>query len=137
MQRFRSDGGGLDVTLRSTDDLSSLPAAVEVAAYRIVSEALANVTRHAGAARAEVALRLSRDAPEALEVVVTDDGCGIDAAAPAGVGLVSLRERAAELGGAVSVVCPPTGGTVVSARLPLGPRIPAQPTGSVGEEVPA
>ena len=137
MQRFHVDGDGLDVGLRSSGDLASLPAAVEVAAYRIVSEALTNVTRHACARRADVTLTRTSDGPEVLEVVVADDGSGIDASAPAGVGLVSLRERAAELGGSVSVVCPPTGGTVVTARLPVSPRIPAQPTGSVSEQVPA
>jgi signal transduction histidine kinase len=121
--------------LTSSGDLTSLPAAVEVAAYRIVSEALTNVARHACARRADIALRRSSSGPEVLEVVVADDGAGIDVSAPAGVGLVSLRERAAELGGSVSVVCPPAGGTVVTARLPVSPRIPVQATGSVSEGV--
>ena len=117
----RGGPGGLDVAVVAEGDLSGLPAAVEVAAYRIVSEALANVVRHAAARRATVRLV----AGEALEVEVADDGTGIDAAAPSGVGLVSLRERTAELGGAVSITCPPDGGTVVRARLPLV-RVPAQ-----------
>jgi signal transduction histidine kinase len=96
--------------------LEDLPAAVEVAAYRIASEALANVARHARATDARV--ELARDGDGALVVTVTDDGVGIDPAAPAGVGLVSLRERAAELGGRCSVSCPPGGGTVVRAVLP-------------------
>jgi signal transduction histidine kinase len=133
VQRFRLGGDGVEVTLRSTAGLADLPAAVEVAAYRIVSEALANVSKHARAGRADVSLTSS---PGALEVVVADDGVGIDPSAPAGVGLVSLRERAAELGGTVSVVCPPTGGTVVTAVLPLGPRIPEQPA-DAREQVPA
>jgi signal transduction histidine kinase len=101
----------------TADDLGDLPAAVEVAAYRIASEALANVARHARAARVEVTLR--RDGG-ALVVGVADDGRGIPADAPAGVGLVSLRERAAELGGSCTVECPPDGGTVVRAVLPAG-----------------
>jgi signal transduction histidine kinase len=96
--------------------LDDLPAAVEVGAYRIVSEALANVARHSGAQRCRV--ELGRDHHGALVVTVTDDGSGIAAGAPAGVGLVSLRERAAELGGRCTVECPPTGGTVVRAVLP-------------------
>jgi signal transduction histidine kinase len=93
-----------------------LPAAVEVAAYRIASEALANVAKHAGARTCRVDLR--RDADGALVVTVADDGVGIAPGAQAGVGLVSLRERAAELGGRCTVECPAGGGTVVRAVLP-------------------
>ncbi len=111
--RFR--GPGLPVEV-SAADLGVLPAAVEVAAYRIVSEALANVVRHAEAS--SCCVRLARTA-SGLEVSVRDDGRGIPAGAPAGVGLASLRERAAELGGTCSVTCPPEGGTLVTAVLPL------------------
>jgi signal transduction histidine kinase len=98
------------------EDLGALPAAAEVAAYRIVSEALTNVVRHASASSAVVRLSV---ASGCLEVEVADDGRGIAADAQAGVGLVSLRERAAELGGRSSVTCPDSGGTVVRAWLPL------------------
>ena len=110
-----SDSGGPAVVVRA-EDLHALPAAVEVAAYRIASEALTNVVRHARADTATV--RLAR-ADGALLVEVADDGCGIAAEAQAGVGLVSLRERAAELGGRSEVLCPAPGGTVVRAWLPL------------------
>jgi signal transduction histidine kinase len=110
-----TDTGGPVVTVEA-DDLGPLPAAVEVAAYRIVSEALTNVARHAGARRARVGLALDDGS---VLVEVTDDGTGIAAEAQAGVGLVSLRERAAELGGRSEVTCPPTGGTLVRAWLPL------------------
>ncbi|MER6575532.1 sensor histidine kinase [Nonomuraea sp. NPDC001023] len=96
--------------------LGPLPAAVEVAAYRIVSEALANVARHAGAARCDITLTAREGA---LEVSVRDDGSGIGPDVAAGVGMLSLRERAAELGGDCRVSCPPGGGTLVLARLPL------------------
>lgn len=97
-------------------DLGNLPAAVEVAAYRIVGEALINVRRHASASTASVVL----DAVDGhLLVEVADDGVGIPAAAEAGVGLVSLRERADELGGRCEVTCPAGGGTTVKAWLPL------------------
>jgi signal transduction histidine kinase len=96
--------------------LGPLPAGVEVAAYRIASEALTNVARHAKASRCEIQLRLE-DAT--LELSVTDDGVGIGAEVNAGVGMLSVRERAAELGGVCSVSCPPAGGTVVQVRLPL------------------
>ncbi len=111
--------------------VDELPAAVEVAAYRIASEALANVARHARATR--VRIDLDRTGDGALAVTVADDGVGIAPGAPAGVGLVSLRERAAALGGRCSVTCPPTGGTVVRAVLPVdGGRIPATDGGTIG-----
>jgi signal transduction histidine kinase len=97
-------------------DLGALPAAVEVAAYRIVSEAVTNAVRHASAT--SVSVRLSV-ASGCLVVEVVDDGAGIAPSAQAGVGLLSLRERAAELGGRSSVTCPDSGGTVVKAWLPL------------------
>jgi signal transduction histidine kinase len=98
------------------EDLGALPAAVEVAAFRIVSEALTNVPRHASARRAHVGVR--REGAE-LALEVFDDGTGIPADAQAGVGLVGLRERAAELGGRSEVTCPAEGGTVVRAWLPM------------------
>ena len=104
----------VDAVVTAVDD-GDLPAAVEVAAYRIASEALANVARHARASRVDV--RLERE-DGALVVTVADDGVGIPPGAPAGVGLVSLRERAAELGGSCTVECPAGGGTVVRAVLP-------------------
>jgi signal transduction histidine kinase len=64
-------------------------------------------------------VQLERDPDGALVVTVTDDGRGIAPGAPAGVGLVSLRERAAELSGRCTVECPATGGTVVRAVLPV------------------
>ena len=97
-------------------DLGALPAAVEVAAYRIVGEALTNVGRHAAAATCTIRLA---DLGGELLVEVADDGVGIAVDAAAGVGLVSLRERAAELGGRSAVTCPGSGGTVVRAWLPL------------------
>jgi signal transduction histidine kinase len=104
------------VTVTTGRDVEALPAAVEVAAYRIASEALANVARHAHAATCRV--DLSRTPDRALVLTVTDDGVGIAPGAPRGVGLSSLRERAAELGGSCSVQSPADGGTVVRAVLP-------------------
>ena len=103
-------------TALEADDLPSLPAAAEVAAYRIAAEALTNVVRHAGADHACVHLRVEDGD---LLVEVRDDGRGVPADVEAGVGLLSLRERAAELGGRTEISCPPEGGTRVRAWLPL------------------
>lgn len=108
-------GAGLDVIVQA-DDLGRLPAAVEVAAFRIVGEALTNVAKHAHATRVRVLLTRGDDD---LALEVADDGRGIPADVQTGVGLVSLRERAAELGGHTEVTCPESGGTVVRARLPI------------------
>jgi signal transduction histidine kinase len=95
--------------------LPDLPAAVEVAAYRIGTEAMTNAVRHAAAATCSLRLVGGDD----LTVVVEDDGRGIPSEHRTGVGLVSMRERAAELGGECRVEPRPGGGTRVVARLPL------------------
>ena len=110
---------GVDVAVEAPERLPPLPAAVEVAAYRIAQEALTNVVRHAQARTAVVRLALDEPAG-ALRLEVADDGRGLPASPRAGVGLASMRERAAELGGACTVESRPGGGTRVSARLPLG-----------------
>ena len=79
-----------------------LPAAVEVAAYRIASEALTNAVRHAGARRCDITLT----ADEALTVEVTDDGRGLPDDPIPGIGLSSMRERAEELGGSFTATPP-------------------------------
>ncbi len=112
-ERVRSE---VDVSVE-VHGVAGLPAAVEVAAYRIVAESLTNVVKHSCASRAEVRLRAG---DTALEVVVTDDGRGIGPDVTAGVGLLSLRERANELGGTCEVICPTAGGTTVRAVLPYG-----------------
>lgn len=117
-QAERMSATGLATTVLA-DDLGALPAAVEVAAYRIVGEALTNVTRHARASRCEVRLAVEDGA---LVITVHDDGVGIDDDTESGVGLLSMRERAAELGGRTDVTCPPDGGTLVRATLPMEDR---------------
>ena len=109
---------GLNVSVEApeSDRLPPLPAAVEVAAYRIVQEALTNVARHAEARACRVRLSIGRG----LELKITDDGIGLPEDRRAGVGLFSMRERAAELGGTCAVEpAGPAGGTLVLARLPL------------------
>ena len=109
-------GDPVHVTVETHEVPAELPAAVEVAAYRIAGEAVANALRHAQATR--VTVRLAADGG-GLGVTVLDDGRGFGADATAGVGLRSMHDRAAEVGGSVDVRSTPGGGTTVSARLPL------------------
>jgi two-component system, NarL family, sensor kinase len=104
---------GLAVSV-DADPIERLPAAVEVAAYRIATEALTNVSRHANATSATIRLSLNGS----LEVEVADDGRGMPDGWSPGVGVSSIRERAAELGGTCVVGPAPGGGTLVLARLP-------------------
>lgn len=107
---------GLRVAVETPGAIPPLPAAVEVAAYRIALEALANVSRHAGASHCTVRIAVNGE----LELEVEDDGAGIRGGQGKGVGLLSMRERAEELGGALSVGAGSGGrGTLVSARLPV------------------
>ncbi|WP_432877789.1 histidine kinase [Kribbella sp. CA-245084] len=109
---FRADGATIHVAV-SANGLPTLPAALEVAAYRIATEALTNVVRHSRATSAVLALRCGSD----LEIEVTDDGPPNGAWRP-GVGLQAMRERAAELGGTFNAGPTPTGG-LVRASFPL------------------
>jgi signal transduction histidine kinase len=93
-------GTGLVASVDACDDLPALPAAVEVAAYRIVVEAVTNTVRHAHARHCRVSMAST---PAGLAVEVTDDGTGLVAAAHHGHGLAIMRERAEELGGTVTV----------------------------------
>lgn len=103
------------MTVQMPARLPPLPAAVELAAYRIAQEALTNVTRHARARRCRVRLTITDD----LTLEVTDNGIGLGAAAALGVGLRSIRERAAELGGMSSIGPGRANGTRVFVQLPL------------------
>jgi len=106
---------GLTITLTTPERLPPLPAAVEVALYRIAQEALTNVVRHAHAASCVLCMTVEHDA--CLEV--RDDGQGLPADYRAGVGMTSMRERAAELGGTCRIEPGAAGGTRVVVRLPL------------------
>jgi len=112
------------IDFHAPEKLPLLPAAVEVAAYWIVSEATANVVRHAGASRCAVRLAMTGDGQLSIEVV--DDGIGIDerwisgtAGGKRGIGIGSLRERASELGGSCTIERLADGGTSVKAILPV------------------
>lgn len=115
----RSDGGddGVTIVLEVPTVLPKLPASVDVAAYRIICEALTNVTRHASARSCAVRLWIDDD----LHIEVVDDGVGIATRelTDGGVGVSSMRERAGELGGECLVEADREGGTRVFATLPL------------------
>jgi signal transduction histidine kinase len=110
-----SESPPLQVTIMAPDCLPPLPAAVEVAAYRIIQEGLTNVTRHAHAANCTIHLELTG----ALTIEIVDDGIGLPTEHRIGIGLSSMRERAAELGGNCVIERGPNVGTRVYARLPL------------------
>jgi signal transduction histidine kinase len=114
---------GVQVTIEAPPQLPPLPAAVEVAAYRIVLEALTNVARHACAQSCWVRLALTESETEALAQALTievlDDGQGLPSRSPMGVGLASMRERAEELGGSCVISNGATGGALVLVQLPL------------------
>ncbi|GHF62873.1 signal transduction histidine kinase [Deinococcus metalli] len=117
LSRLSATRPDLHVSAQLPHSLPALPAAVEVAALRIAEEALTNAARHAHAS----AVQFSVDAtPALLTLRVQDDGRGLPAAVVPGVGLASMRERAGELGGHVTVQSGPDG-TCVTAVLPLGP----------------
>lgn len=121
VQGLRSTAGALErpgalaISVEERAPLPRLPAAVEAAAYRIALEAVANAARHAGATRCTVLLA----AGEALSIDVTDDGVGIAPDVLPGVGLLGMRERAAEVGGRVEILRGTGRGTIVRALLPL------------------
>ena len=110
---------GVQVTVQSPTPWPALPAAVEIAVYRIAGEALANVARHSGARTCTVTLGV-RDA--AVELRVDDDGRGVPTPLVPGVGLAGMRERAEELGGSLTLrpSLPGAPGTTVVAVLPVG-----------------
>ena len=115
--RFTSaTGAAIEVCV---EDLPPLPAALEVAAFRIASEAISNAVRHADAAHIRVRVTST---PSLLLIVVIDDGRGItaeDAVRGAGHGLETMRERAEELRGQLRVR--EDGGTMIIAEIPLPP----------------
>jgi signal transduction histidine kinase len=107
---------GLLIEVDAPETTLELPAAVEIAAYRIALEALTNVIRHAHARSCLIRLTTS---VETLTVDVVDDGIGLPTDYTPGVGVSTMRERAAELGGACLITTRPSGGVQTLVRLPL------------------
>ncbi len=107
---------GLQITFDVTEAMPSLPAAVEVAAYRIVLEAFTNVIHHAGASQCNIKIKLDDNS---LVLEVADDGKGLSTKGHSGIGFTSMYERASELGGEYVIENMSEGGTRISARLPI------------------
>ncbi len=114
---------GLSIVFSAPDELPALPAAVEVAAYYIATEALNNVVRHAQAQTCSIRLGIG----DALAVEVIDDGCGLPADYRFGIGMMSMRERATELGGICHIEPNGARGVRVDARLPIAGRTRGRP----------
>jgi two-component system sensor histidine kinase UhpB len=110
----------IECRLELSPRLESLPGEVAVTAFRILQESLTNVSRHSRATHAEISIHLAEDG---LLLRVADDGIGLQrsrsapGAAPRGMGLIGMRERARALGGEASVTESSAGGTVVEVRL--------------------
>jgi signal transduction histidine kinase len=111
--------GGLTVVL-DLPELPPLSAALEVAIFRIVQEALTNVVRHANATHATIAIAIQDDR---LHLTITDDGNGLPGAYQPGVGMLSMGERAGELGGSCEIRTLPGGGVTVAASFALDSRL--------------
>jgi signal transduction histidine kinase len=112
-----------EIKMKEISPLPPLPAAVEVAAFRILTEAMANAIRHSQASECEITIRYI-ETEARLELIVSDNGIGppsdlIITPGTSGLGLLSIRERADELGGKLRVEHGPHGGTVVLASLPV------------------
>jgi signal transduction histidine kinase len=125
-ERYGSEDEQLSVSVQAPRELPDLPAAVEVAVYRITQEALTNVARHAQAHSCVVRLALKEEVNEEVGLEIVDNGVGIPAERSAGVGLSSMRERASELGGSCVVEAAPEGGTRVLVHLPLPKESPKE-----------
>ncbi len=118
-ERLTAPGSVPEIRLDAPDARLELPAAVESAALRIVQEAVANVRRHAAAS---VCIVTVDQADGILRVSVSDNGIGLPTHLRSGVGMQSMAERAAEVGGELTFARPDAGGTRVEVRLPVGER---------------
>ena len=112
----RPDGGSVPVQISAPESLPALPAAVEVAAYRIITEAMTNAARHSGAS--SIQARLECAARAVLRLEVRDNGGTSSSPGKRGIGVISIRERAAELGGSCQAGPDPDGGGWVAAFSP-------------------
>ncbi|MEH7121077.1 ATP-binding protein, partial [Neobacillus vireti] len=109
--------------LNAHEQLPELPAAVEVAAYRITTEAIVNVLRHAKAKTCNITLAYKNQQERGLIITIEDDGIGVSPIRKnkknSGIGIGSMKERAAELGGRFCLEPNVQGGTVITVFLPV------------------
>ena len=126
----RTRAVGVPVSVTVDGPITGLPVAVDLAAYRIVQEALTNVLRHAGTATAAVRVAVTN---EAVTVEVTDTGRGGPVATD-GHGLAGMRERVTALGGRLSAGPAPAGGFAVSATIPRPSSSAPLPTSFVEQQ---
>ena len=108
----------LQIQVKVPDSLPILPAAVEVALYRIGQEALANVIQHSGARNCTMRLRMDESESQ-IHLEICDDGKGLTSERRKNVGLYSMVERAVEIGGSCTIESEPAGGVAVRVRLPI------------------
>jgi signal transduction histidine kinase len=118
VMQMRAADKGLGITMEIPPTLPELPAAVEVAAYRITMEAVTNVVRHAEAHHCTIKIEL-HDRPAQLTLIIEDDGKGLPMPVTSGIGLQSMRERSEELGGSFNIGVGEHGGTRVIVTLPI------------------
>jgi two-component system NarL family sensor kinase len=118
IKSFKFEGSGVSFALSAPDAMPLLSAAVEVAVYRIASEAIHNVVRHSQATSCDICIETTEGR---LSLRVSDNGSSPPAAYQPGVGLRSMQERAAEVGGSVSIGPGAHGGTAVDAQFPINP----------------
>jgi len=114
--RNLSPVAGPDRIVTVPEPMPVLPAAVEVAIYRIAAEALHNAARHAGASRCAVELTAG---PDRVVIAITGDGRGLPTGYLAGVGHRSMHVRSTELGGTIDIGPVAGGGTRVAATFPM------------------
>lgn len=111
-------GAGIEATFEQLGDFADLDDDVQLVVYRVAQEALTNAARHSGAAHVE--LTLSRP-PQAVELVVSDDGRGFAfAQSEGGLGIAGMRERALLVGGELTIESRPSHGTTVQLAIPAG-----------------
>jgi len=120
IKNFKFQGSGVSFEVNAPEPMPKLPAAVEVAVYRIASEAIHNVVKHAQATTCVVSIGIS---DRRLTLSVTDNGTSLPHQHTVGVGLHSMQERVAALGGTLAVQSCESGGTCLVARLPLDAQV--------------
>jgi two-component system, NarL family, sensor kinase len=106
---------GVQISVDAPASLPDIPAAIEVAAFRILQEALNNVIRHAEARCCTITITTN----SGLQVRIEDDGVGLAATVRSGVGLQSMRERATEVGGECVIANGARRGVIVCVSLPV------------------